>query len=230
VKGDKVWIWGPETKADLALLDPELTVSLPPALTAACGLDAFIHAFEAATNKKTHRGAQLYAHAAIRLIAGSLARAVADPADIEARGDLLLGSCYAGVAIDQCGTAVAHMISHALASIAPVNHGFATALAFEATLPWLVEHATHDMQTACEAAGLASAAYLPGFISSLMDQCGFQRTLPPAFAGVTADDLAGAMRAPGQAPMRAATVREIFDADIDGFAALLLRSAPGKAA
>ncbi|RZK87135.1 MAG: iron-containing alcohol dehydrogenase [Methylobacterium sp.] len=212
------------------MLDPALTVSLPPALTAACGLDAFIHAFEAATNRKTHRGAQLYAHAAIRLISGALARAVAEPGDIEARGDLLLGSCYAGIAIDQCGTAVAHMISHALASIAPVNHGFATALAFEATLPWLAEQGTHDMQTAAEAAGLVSVAYLPGFVSALMDQCGFQRVLPAAFAGVTAEQLAGAMRAPGQAPMRAATVREIGDSDIEAFAALLLATAPGKAA
>ena len=51
-----------------------------------------------------------------------------------------------------------------------------------------------------------------------------------AFAEVTAEDLAGAMRAPGQSPMRAATVREISDADIDAFAALLLATAPGKAA
>lgn len=229
-RGDKVWIWGAETKADLALLDPELTVSLPPALTAACGLDAFIHAFEAATNGKTHRGAQLYAHAAIRLIAAALARAVAEPHNIEARGDLLLGSCYAGIAIDQCGTAVAHMISHALASIAPVNHGFATALAFEATLPWLVEHPTRDMHTAAQAAGLASAASLPGFITALMNQCGFERRLPDGFAGATAEDLAAAMRAPGQKPMRAATVREIGDADIEAFAAVLLATAPGKAA
>ena len=229
-EGRKVWIWGPETKADLALLDPALTVSLPPALTAACGIDAFVHAFEAATNRKTHRGAQLYAHQAMRLIAGSLARAVTAPDDLDARGDLLLGSCYAGVAIDYCGTAVAHMISHAMASLAPVNHGLATALAFEATLPWLVETATPEMQAAAHACSLSSAAELPGFISALMDECGMLRRLPPAFEAISAKALAEAMRAPGQAPMRHATARDVTDADTEIFAAALLQSTPEKAA
>ena len=228
--GLKVWIWGAETKADLALLDPALTVSLPAPLTAACGVDAFVHAFEAATNRKTHRGAQLYAHQAMRLVAGSLARAVAAPEDLGARGDLLLGSCYAGVAIDYCGTAVAHMISHAMASLAPVNHGFATALAFEATLPWLVESPTPEMEAAAKACGLSSAAELPGFISALMSECGMVRRLPPAFAGMDPAALAEAMRAPGQAPMRAATARTVTDADTESFAALLLQTTAERAA
>ncbi|BDA86341.1 hypothetical protein Sa4125_38830 [Aureimonas sp. SA4125] len=229
-EGRKVWIWGPETKADLALLDPALTVTLPPALTAACGIDAFVHAFEAATNRKTHRGAELYAHQAMRLVAGSLARAVAAPNDLEARGNLLLGSCYAGVAIDYCGTAVAHMISHAMASLAPVNHGFATALAFEATLPWLVETPTAEMEAAAHACGLAEAAELPGFVSALMSECGMVRRLPPVFDRIGTAALAEAMRAPGQAPMRHATARAVTDADTEKFAAALLRLAEEKAA
>ncbi|WP_439631866.1 iron-containing alcohol dehydrogenase [Shinella sp.] len=221
-EGKKLWIWGPETKADLVLLDPALTVTLPANLTAWCGLDAFVHAFEAATNRNAHAGATLYAHAALGLLTEALETAVKNPADIEARGKVLLGSCYAGVAIDNCGTAVAHNISHALAGLAPVHHGLATALGFEATLAWLVEADTADLAAAARACGLSDAAMLPGFVGDLMDRCGIARALPKAFADFTTADLAREMRAPENQPMRRSTVREISDADIETFAAAMM--------
>jgi alcohol dehydrogenase len=201
------------------LLDPTLTVTLPANLTAWCGLDAFVHAFEAATNRNAHAGAALYAHAALRLLTDALETAVKSPTDIDARGKVLLGSCYAGVAIDNCGTAIAHNISHALAGLAPVHHGLATALGFESTLAWLVEADTADLAAAARACGLSDAVMLPGFVSELMDRCGIVRALPKAFAAFTADDLAREMRAPENQPMRRATIRDIADADIDAMAA-----------
>src|SRR3546814_5108625 len=75
----------------------------------------------------------------LALIAGALETAVKQPQNLNARGDLLLGSALAGIAIDNCGTAVAHNVSHALAGLAPVHHGLATALGLEATLAWSVE-------------------------------------------------------------------------------------------
>lgn len=221
-EGKKLWIWGPETKADLVLLDPALTVTLPANLTAWCGLDAFVHAFEAATNRNAHAGAALYAHAALGLLSGALEAAVKNPTDIDARGKVLLGSCYAGVAIDNCGTAVAHNISHALAGLAPVHHGLATALGFEATLAWLVEADTADLAAAARACGLSDAAMLPGFFGGLMDRCGIVRALPKTFADFSADDLAREMRAPENQPMRRSTIRDISEADIDGFAAAMM--------
>ncbi len=221
-EGKKLWIWGPETKADLVLLDPALTVTLPANLTAWCGLDAFVHAFEAATNRNAHAGAALYAHAALRLLTEALETAVKSPTDIEARGKVLLGSCYAGVAIDNCGTAVAHNISHALAGLAPVHHGLATALGFEATLAWLVESDTADLAAAARACGLSDAGMLPGFVGDLMDRCGIVRALPKAFADFTTADLAREMRAPENQPMRRSTVRDISDADIETFAAAMM--------
>lgn len=221
-EGKKLWIWGPETKADLVLLDPVLTVTLPANLTAWCGLDAFVHAFEAATNRNAHAGAALYAHAALRLLTEALETAVKSPADIGARGKVLLGSCYAGVAIDNCGTAIAHNISHALAGLAPVHHGLATALGFEATLAWLVEADTADLAAAARACGLSDAAMLPGFVGDLMDRCGIVRALPKAFAAFTADDLAREMRAAENQPMRRSTIRDISDGDIDTMAAMMM--------
>ncbi|MCD2182372.1 iron-containing alcohol dehydrogenase [Rhizobium sp. GN54] len=217
-EGRKLWIWGRETKADLVLLDPVLTATLPATLTAWCGLDAFIHAFEAATNRNTHAGGQFYAHEALRLLSGALEIAVREPGNLDARGKVLLGSCHAGIAIDNCGTAVAHNISHALAGLAPVHHGLATALGFEATIGWLVEADTPDLHAAAQACGIGSATELPAFVSGLMDRVGLERALPAAFAGYDAAALAGEMRAPENQPMRRSTIREISDADIDVFA------------
>ncbi len=221
-EGKKLWIWGPETKADLVILDPALTKTLPANLTAWCGLDAFIHAFEAATNRNTHRGAQFYAHQALRLLTGALEAAVRQPNDMAARGDVLLGSCFGGIAIDNCGTAIAHNVSHALAGIGPVHHGLATALGFEATLPWLVEADTAELNAAAKACGLGSAAELPAFVSNWMDRCGIVRSLPAAFKPFDAADLAREMRATENQPMRRSTIRDVTDADIDRFAAAVM--------
>jgi alcohol dehydrogenase len=227
-EGKKLWIWGAETKADIVILDPALTTTLPPNLTAWCGLDAFVHAFEAATNRNTHAGGQFYAHEALRLITSSLETAVREPGNIEARGKVLLGSSFAGIAIDNCGTAIAHNISHALAGLAPVHHGLATALGFEVTLPWLVDADTADLDAAARACGLADASALPAFVSDFMDRCGIVRALPPVFGPFGADDLAFEMRATENQPMRRATVREVSDADIDRFAAAIMALAKGN--
>jgi alcohol dehydrogenase class IV len=133
----KVWAWGDELKPHMAILDPELTIGVPAHITAATGLDALVHAIEAATNKYRTDGNDLYALKAISLISENLERAVKNPDDIEARGALLLGSCHGGIAIDNCGTALAHNISHAMADLAPIPHGRATGLAMLATMKWV---------------------------------------------------------------------------------------------
>jgi alcohol dehydrogenase len=220
--GKKLWIWGSETKADLVLLDPVLTATLPADLTGWCGMDAFIHAFEAATNRNAHAGGKFYAHEALRLLTNALETAVRQPDNMEARGKVLLGSCYAGIAIDNCGTAIAHTISHALAGLAPVHHGLATALGFEATLAWLVEADTADLDAAAKACGLAKAADLPACVSDLMDRCGIVRALPKVFEALDPGALAAEMKAPENQPMRRSTIREISDLDIARFAAAIM--------
>ena len=135
----KVWAWGEELKPDVAILDPELTIAVPPHITAATGLDALVHAIEACTNKHRTDGNDLYCLEAISLISAHLERAVKFPGDIEARGAMLLGSCYGGIGIDNCGTALAHNISHAIADLAPIPHGRATGLAMLATMDWVAE-------------------------------------------------------------------------------------------
>lgn len=134
--GRKVWAWGAALKADLSILDPLATRGLPAPLTAATGLDALVHAIEACTHRRTTPVVEGMALQAIRLVAGNLERAVAEPGDLEARGHLALGSALAGVAIDACGTGIAHAFGHALGTLAHVHHGRAVTLAMRVALPW----------------------------------------------------------------------------------------------
>jgi len=221
-EGKKLWIWGPETKADLVILDPALTKTLPASLTAWCGLDAFIHAFEAATNRNTHRGAQFYAHQALRLLTASLETAVKHPDDMAARGDVVLGSCLGGIAIANCGPAIAHNITHALAGPGPAPPGPATPRAFGPALSWPAGPAMPAVNAAAEACGVGSAAELPAFVSGWMDRCGIVRSLPAAFKPFDEADLAREMHAPENQPMRRSTIRDVTDADIDRFAAAVM--------
>jgi alcohol dehydrogenase class IV len=127
----KVWAWGNELAADLVILDPELTLTLPKSLTAATGLDAMVHAIEACTVKSSHPLVQTFGLQAIRLGVQNLKNAIDRPGDLDARGSLLMASTLAGMAIDAAGTGIAHAIGHALGTVAGIHHGRAAALALD---------------------------------------------------------------------------------------------------
>ena len=131
----KVWAWGDELAADLVILDPELTLTLPASFTAATGLDAMVHAIEACTVKSSHPFAQANGLQAIRLISQNLAKAIDQPQDQSARGNLLLAATLAGLALDGAGAGLAHGIGHALGTIAGIHHGRAVALALDVIFP-----------------------------------------------------------------------------------------------
>lgn len=134
--GRKLWAWGQPLVPDLALLDPELTVGLPSKLTAAAGLDALVHAVEAATVRRSDPLSRAYGREAIRLAAPALTALAADPRNLDARGDLMIAAALAGLAIDQAGTGLAHAIGHALGGLAGIHHGAACALAEQVVLPF----------------------------------------------------------------------------------------------
>ncbi|NQV46812.1 MAG: iron-containing alcohol dehydrogenase [Rhodospirillaceae bacterium] len=224
--GKKVWVWGTETKPERVILDPELTLSLPPDLTAWTGLDAFSHALESCTNVNRHRGNDFYAHKALSLISEALRTAVQEPGNLSARADMALGSAYAGIALDNCSTAMAHNISHALAALAPVHHGLATGLAIEVILGWQVERDTGPFAAAAAACGLGqNVNSFPGWYGNLLTDCGVMRKLPEAFKGFSASDLAAEMRTPETTPMRETTARRVGEADVERFAEAMMAMA-----
>ena len=116
--------------ADLAILDPELTYSVPPAVTAATGIDAMAHCVEAFTNKRAHPMIDDFARMGFRLVGKYLARAVRDGADTEAREGLMLASYYGGICLGPVNTAAGHAIAYPLGTLLHMPHGLANAVIF----------------------------------------------------------------------------------------------------
>ena len=223
--GAKVWLWGEEIKADAVLLDPTLTTGLPPHLTAATGIDALVHAIEACTNAHANMAADMVCHEAIRLVVRHLARAVAEPDDIEARAAVQWAAALAGIGIDTAGTAIAHNIGHALASLRPIHHGRAVGLAMLATLRWNAAHDPEGRFAAVAAAmgERADAAMVPVAYERLLRQVGVRVSLVgEGFDAVRPEALAAQMARPENAPMRASNHRTVDDADLAVFARAVL--------
>ncbi len=110
-----------------AILDPELTVSCPPYITAITGMDALTHAIEAYTSRAAHALSDHNALAAIELIGGNLRQAVAHGANIEARSAMLMGSYLAGLALAQAGVGAVHAMAYPLGAMYDIPHGEANA-------------------------------------------------------------------------------------------------------
>ena len=113
---------------DAAYLDPLLTVSMPPAVTAATGIDALTHCIEAYANRFAHPLADTWALAGIDLIARHLARACADGQDIDARSAMLRASLYGGMCLGPVNTAAVHALAYPLGGEFHVAHGVANGL------------------------------------------------------------------------------------------------------
>lgn len=220
----KIWVWGEEIKADVVLLDPVLTTDLPPHLTAATGIDALVHAIEAATNANANPANNLYCHEAIRLVVKHLRQAFEKPTDIEARAAVQWAATLAGIAIDNCGTAIAHNIGHALASLRPIHHGRVVGLALRATLPWNIENDDGCYAAAAAAMGEpANATRLPGAVDRLIRDVGIKVSLSgEGHDGITAEQLAAQMARPENSAMRRSNRRPVLESDLLHFANLML--------
>lgn len=156
--GRKSWAWDDWLLPELVLLDPQLTRSLPPHLTAATGLDAFVHALEAATGQRRNPISEAHALQALRLIVRHLPRATAEPNDLSARQAMQEAACLAGFAIDGSGTGMGHCIGHALGTLYHLPHGMAVALGLQATLDWSLAGATGNYHAAAESLSLSGDA------------------------------------------------------------------------
>lgn len=226
-EGVKNWYWGEELAFAQAVLDPELTLSLPPFLTAWTGIDAVAHALEGATAKTTSPAGVLYGLEALRILSKDLPRAVADGSDIEVRGRVLWASMLAGLALHNCNTHMGHNISHALGSLAPIHHGRATGLALEVSLPWLVQRAEGaDLYAAASLAmgGAEEAAALPEVFAAFMREIGIARALPESCKGLSTAEIAEAMKSEANFSMSQNAACPISREDLDemaGFVAAL---------
>ena len=123
----KAVIFHPELLAKLVILDPVLTVGLPPKLTAATGADALTHCIESFTCPQFHPMCDGIALEGVRLIVEALPRAVKNPGDLDARGRMLVGAAMGALAF-QKDLGVVHSMAHPLSTICGMHHGLANAL------------------------------------------------------------------------------------------------------
>lgn len=127
---EKRGVSSPILLPDVAILDPELTVGLPPAITAATGIDAMVHAIEAYTSRNANNNpmSKMLAVQALDLLGANIERAVSHGDDLDARGAMLLGSMLAGMAFANSPVAAVHALAYPIGGIFHIPHGLSNAL------------------------------------------------------------------------------------------------------
>ena len=174
----------PHLVPDAAFVDPRLTISVPPAVTAATGLDALTHCIEAYANKFAHPIVDIYALQGIRLISANLVRAVRNGDDLEARTALALGSLCGGLCLGPVNTAAVHALSYPLGGRFHVAHGVSNAVLLPHVLRFNCSAAPERYAEISGALGIAgngspqsTAEHGVEFLGELSRQCGVPQKL-----------------------------------------------------
>ena len=116
-------IIGPKVYPKISIVDPELTISVPPQVTALTAIDAFSHSFESYMNPISTLWSRMVAHEGMRLFAKSIRKAVEDGTDIEARTDLAMSSTLGGMAIAHIPSTLPHAMGQPLSGLTDAPHG-----------------------------------------------------------------------------------------------------------
>ena len=170
---------------EIALLDPELTLTLPPHPTAATGIDALCHAIESYTSLNASPLSEMLSLEAIGLISENLRTAVHDGANIEAREAMLLGSLYAGLGLANAGVTAVHSLSYPLGGKYGISHGLANTVMLPRVMAFNLPGALEKFVDIAEAMGevvddlpVREAAWLAvEAVEALIEDCGVMTTL-----------------------------------------------------
>ena len=143
--GEKRGVSSPILLPDLALLDADLTLGLPPAITAATGVDAMVHAIEAFSSRSPNNNpvSSMLARQALRLLGANIEEVIATPGNISARGQMLLGSMLAGQAFANSPVAAVHALAYPIGGRFHVPHGLSNALVLPHVLRFNAPDAAH---------------------------------------------------------------------------------------
>jgi len=215
---------------DAAFVDPVLTLTVPPQITAATGLDALTHCIEAFANNFAHPLVDTWAIDGIRHIAAHLALAVREPRNLNARTHLALGSLYGGLCLGPVNTAAVHALSYPLGSRYHIAHGHANAIllphVLRFNLPAAPErYAAIALALGADARGAAMATACAGIarLWQIIEETGLEMRLAAlgvpksAIASLAADGLAVTRLMRNN--LRSITQREaeaIYDAAFEG--------------
>jgi len=170
--------------ADVAYLDPQLTATVPPRITAETGMDALTHCIEVYTNKFAHPAVDLYARRGIELIARNLKRTVTNGNDMEAREAMLLGSMYGGLGLGPVNTAAVHALAYPVGGMFHKSHGLSNSVLLPTVMKFnmsanLPKYAEVAMACGCEPGANDEETALRGvaFVAQLSKDCGIPQTL-----------------------------------------------------
>lgn len=177
----------PKAAARIAILDPALTLSQPHRVTACTGVDAIAHAVETAVTTKRNPLSQMFSREAFRLCVTSLPQVLKHPKDLEARGRMLLGAAYAGIAIENSMLGAAHSAANPLTAHYNIVHGQAVGM----MLPLIIRFNAENPEALRIYAELASGPELATVkggltaaleallarLESLLNLAGFPRSL-----------------------------------------------------
>lgn len=133
----------PKAAARIALLDPALTLSQPKRVTACTGIDAIAHALETVVTKKRNPVSQVFSREAFRLTAAHFERVLENPDDLTARGAMLLGAAFAGLAIENSMLGAAHAAANPLTAQFGIAHGHAVGI----MLPHVIRFNSEEKNT-----------------------------------------------------------------------------------
>lgn len=211
----KVYLGHASVRPRVAVLDPELTVGLPPAATAATGFDALVHGVESLASRGANPVSDAAAAQAVALVGRWLPVAVDDGTDLEARAQLLLGAHLAGQALTVSGLGLVHGIAHAVTAHTGTPHGVALASVNEQVMRWSADAAAQAYSRAGAALGTGDAvAGIAALVEDIgvrrpLRELGVDRELLPVLAAAAVVDpvTANAPRIPTEDD-----VREILDA------------------
>lgn len=148
---------------DAVILDPELLAGLPPAITAATGMDALCHALECYVSNKANPISDMFALEAMRLIFRSLKKAYENGKDLEARGETLLAAFYGGVCIASSGTNAVHALSYPLGGRYRIPHGVSNAILLAPVFACNKDSCVAKLAKVAEVAAKAKGESLHGF-------------------------------------------------------------------
>jgi alcohol dehydrogenase class IV len=194
-ESEKKGVVSPQLLPDVALLDAELTLGLPAHVTAATGIDAMVHAIEAFTTKRLKNPvSDCLAKEALRLLARNLHKAVKNGSDIDARENMLLGACLAGMAFTNAPVAGVHALAYPIGARFHVPHGLSNSLMLGPVMRFNLE-AAHSMyaelgqiiKPGLQGSTIEQAAQLADYLGSLAEELGLPARLVDV--GITAADI-----------------------------------------
>ncbi|MEV6841465.1 iron-containing alcohol dehydrogenase [Streptomyces sp. NPDC051133] len=209
----KIYIGHPSVRPQTSILDPELTLGLPAALTAATGMDALVHGIESLASRRATPISQSYAAQAIALVAKWLPVAVRCGDNLEARSYMLIGSHLAGLALSLSGLGLVHGIAHAITARVGAPHGLALSAVLPAVMDWCAPCSCHAYSQVARAFGVTDPSTRAAINAcrGLADRVGARR--PLTSFGVTPDMIAELAWTAVQDPVSANSPRRPTIAD-----------------